>query len=311
MKKNISKDNVKRIIRGDNENNGLIKNFVIYFVLIALAFICVYPILYMVVNSFFSPDDLVDPAVTWIPSGLYFENYIQAFETLDFVKSFGLSVLMAVVPALLQTLSTSIVGFGFARFEFPLKKLWFVMVVFTFMVPTVVMRIPQYMMFDSYKMLNTVFPFFVPAAMGQGIRSAIFILIFYSFFKSYPLSFDEAAELDGAGKLKIYRKIAMPAASGAIVLCILFSVVWYWNETDSLNLFATNLKTLPIRLMEFASKYAELYATDSASAGGVSSFNESILLAGTCLSVIPMLVMYIILQKQFVESVERSGITGE
>ena len=143
-------------------------------------------------------------------------------------------------------------------------------------------------------------------------------MIFYSFFSNYPISFDEAAELDGAGKFKIYRKIAMPAASGAIVLCLLFSFVWYWNETTDLNLFSSNIKTLPKRLEEFAKKFSELYG-DSASSGSqqggaanvVSRMNESLSLAGTLLSILPTVVLYLILQKQFVESVERSGITGE
>lgn len=309
--KQISSAKIKTSFMGDKEHNGFIKSFFLYFILIALAFICIYPIVYMVVNSFFSPDDLVDPSVTWVPAGLYFGNYVQAYETLDFVRSFFTSVLLAVVPALLQVISTSLVGFGFARFEFPLKKLWLVMVVLTFMVPTVVMRIPQYMMFDSYKMLNTVWPFFIPALLGQGIRSAIFILIFYAFFKSYPISFDEAAALDGAKRFRIYRTIAMPCAKGASVLCLLFSLVWYWNETDSLNLFAPNIKTLPIRLMEFSSKFSEIFAGAQESANTVRNLNESITLAGTCLSILPMLILYLILQKQFVESVERSGITGE
>lgn len=312
--KTMSFAKVKASFLGDKEHNGFLKTFFLYFILIALAFLCIYPIIYMVVNSFFSPEDLVDPSVTWVPSGLYFGNYVQAFKTLDFGRSFGTSVILAVVPALLQVIATSLVGFGFARFEFPLKKLWLVMVVFTFMVPTVVMRIPQYMMFDSYKMLNTVWPFFIPAMLGQGIRSAIFILIFFAFFKSYPISFDEAAELDGAKKFRIYRTIAMPCAKGASVLCLLFSLVWYWNETDSLNLFAPNIKTLPIRLMEFSSKFSELFSSASeaqSAANTVSNLNESITLAGTCLSVLPMLILYLVLQKQFVESVERSGITGE
>ena len=308
----ISSVKIKAAFLGTKERKGIIKTFFLYFILAALAFVCVYPVIYMLVNSMFSPDDLVDPAVTWVPTSFYFNNYKQAFETLDFTKSFLTSVLMSVVPAVLQLISTSLVGFGFARFEFPLKKLWLVLVVFTFMVPTVVMRIPQYMMFDSYKMLNTVLPFFIPAALGQGVRSAIFILIFYSFFCSYPISFDEAAELDGAKKLKIYYKIAMPAARGAGVLCILFSMVWYWNETDSLNLFANNIKTLPIRLMEFAAKFSELFPSGGELTGGtVSNLNESISLAGTCLSILPMLILYLVLQKQFVESVERSGITGK
>lgn len=310
--KKISSVKIKAAFLGSKEHKGIIKTFFLYFILIALAFVCVYPIIYMLVNSMFSPDDLVDPSVSWVPTKLYFGNYLQAFQTLDFTKSFLMSVLMSVTPAILQLISTSLVGFGFARFQFPLKKLWLVLVVFTFMVPTVVMQIPQYMMFDSYKMLNTVLPFFVPAVLGHGIRSAIFILIFYSFFNSYPLSFDEAAELDGAKKFKIYYKIAMPAAKGASVLCILFSMVWYWNETDSLNLFASNIKTLPIRLMEFSSKFAELFPSGGElSAGTVSNLNESISLAGTCLSILPMLILYLVLQRQFVESVERSGITGE
>ncbi len=317
MKKKINTDKVKQFFLGSKEHNGFIKTFSTYFVLIGLAFVYLYPILYMVVNSFFSPDDLTDPSVTWIPTGLYWGNFKQAYETLDFLKSFGTSFMMAVVPALFQLVATSMTGFALARFDFPLKKLWFVLVISTFMIPTAVMVIPRYTMYFTYGMLKTVLPFFVPALFGQGIRSTIFILIFYSFFSSYPISFDEAAELDGAGKFKIYTKIAMPAASGAIVLCILFSFVWYWNETTDLNLFSPNIKTLPKRLQEFAQKFSQLYGSSGGEGGGpgggneVNRLNESLSLAGTLLSVLPTIILYLILQKQFVESVERSGITGE
>ena len=269
----------------------------------------------MVVNSFFSPEDLVDPSVTWIPTRLYLGNFVQAYETLVFLKSFLTSLYMSVIPSLLQLIATSLVGFGLARFEFPLKKLWLVLVIAVFMIPTNVMSIPRYAMFYRFGMLETVFPFYLPAILGQGIRSTIFILVFYSFFNSYPLSFDEAAELDGAGKFKIYRKIAMPAASGAIVLCLLFSFVWYWNETTDLNLFSSNIKTLPKRLQEFNQKFSQLYGESDGETGGVADVvnrtNEALQLAGTLLSILPTAILYLILQKQFVESVERSGITGE
>lgn len=121
MKNILNADKAKRFFRGTNEKNGFLRTFVIYFILIALAFICLYPMLYMIVNSFFSPEDLVDPAVTRVPTKLYFGNYVQAYHTLDLLRSLGTSVLMSVVPALLQTLSTSIIGYGFARFRFPLK----------------------------------------------------------------------------------------------------------------------------------------------------------------------------------------------
>lgn len=322
MKKNKTKrkfdiNKVKQFFLGNKEKKGFIKGFFLYLVLIGLAFVFLYPILYMIVNAFFAPEDLIDPSVTWIPTKLYFGNFVQAYETLDFLRSFGTSVMMAVVPSLLQLVATSLAAFGLARFEFPLKKLWLVLIVATFMVPTMVMTIPRYTMFFNYHMTGTVLPFFIPAAFGQGIRSTIFILIFYSFFSSYPISFDEAAELDGAGKFKIYRKIALPAASGAIVLCLLFSFVWYWNETTDLNLFSSNIKTLPKRLQEFSQKFSELYGNsggDAAEGGAtnvVNRMNESLSLAGTLLSILPTVILYLILQKQFVESVERSGITGE
>ncbi len=307
---------VKQFFLGNKEKNGFIKTFFLYFILIGLAFVYLYPILYMLVNSLFSPEDLIDPAVTWIPTKWYLGNFVQAYETLEFFSSFGTSVMMSVIPSLLQLVATSLAAFGLARFEFPLKKLWLVLIIAAFLIPTTVMTIPRYTMYDAYQMTKTVLPFFLPAAFGQGIRSTIFILIFYSFFSSYPISFDEAAELDGAGKFKIYRKIAMPAASGAIVLCLLFSFVWYWNETSDLNLFSPNIKTLPKRLQEFSQKFSELYGDEAANADkGMEStpnrLNESISLAGTLLSILPTVVLYLVLQKQFVESVERSGITGE
>lgn len=311
--KKINAAKAKNALLGCREKNGIIKNILIYFLLIPIGFICVYPILYMVVNSLFSASDLVDPSVSWIPSSLCFDNYVKAFKTLNFSKSFANSVFMSVIPAALQVVATSLTGFGLARFDFTFKKFWIVLVVFTFIVPTVVMEIPQYIMFEQYHLLKTPFVVLLPALTGQGLKSAIFILIFYAFFQSYPLSFDEAAELDGAGKFKIYYKIAMPAAKGAIVLCFLFSVVWYWNETDLLSLFSPNIGTLPMELLTFASRYTNLFVENAAAdtAGTVSSVNEAINLAGTCLSILPMLVMYMFLQKQFVESVERSGITGE
>ena len=280
---------------------------VIYIVLAGIGFVYLYPILYMVVNSFFSRADLLDPAVIWIPTELSFENFVAAFKTLDFINSFLNSLLLSTVPALLQTAVTAVVGFGLARFKFPLKKLLFVLIIITFLLPTQIMMVPRYVLFDRFNITETVWAQFLPALFGQGIKSAIFILVFFQYFSTYPKALDEAAELDGAGKVKTFLLVAVPMATGAIVLSLLFSFVWYWNETYQSNLlFGSAIQTLPLKLHSFTAQYQAIYGESSGSA-----INESISLSGTLLSILPIVILYICLQKQFVESIERSGITGE
>ena len=169
-------------------------------------------------------------------------------------------------------------------------------------------------MFNSYKMLDSPLPLWISALTGQGLKSAVFILVFQQVFNGYPISLDEAAELDGAGKYKVFFKIALPIAKPAIVLSMLFSFVWYWNESYLTEMYVHGVMTtsgwttLVIQLDNFASNYSS-YATTATNAA--TSLNESINMAGTMLSILPLLLMYLVLQRYFVESIDRTGITGE
>ena len=306
MKRNTKLSQKAESIWQKKESLGF--TIVRYAVLAGIGFVFLYPVLYMAVNSLKSVEDLVDPSVEWLPTGICFDNFVKAFKTLDFGPSFWNSVVTAVLPALLQTFSCAIVGYGLARFPVPGKNFWIVMIVATFVVPTQITLIPKYLMFSNYKMLDTILPLIVPALLGQGLKSSLFVLVFWNFFSSYPQSLDEAAFIDGANTLTVFFKVALPLAKPAIVVTILFSLVWYWNETtQSSLLFGTLIKTLPMKLGSFADSYQNLYG------GGVSasSINEAVSLAGTFLSIAPLLILYLILQRQFVESIEKVGITGE
>ena len=294
-----------------HKGTNVMKKVVMYALLISIGFVFLYPFLYMFINSFMSPEDLMNPAVSWVPTKIYFQNYIKAFETLDFGKSFWNSRYISLIAAVLQTAVAAVTGYGLARFNVKLKGIIMILILVTFVFPVETLLIPRYVMFNSYKMLDSPLPLWISALTGQGLKSAVFILVFQQVFNGYPISLDEAAELDGAGKYKVFFKIALPIAKPAIVLSMLFSFVWYWNETRQSGLyFGEIIKTLPMKLGSFAASYASLYES-AGGADAATSINEAVTLAGTMLSCLPILIMFIILQKQFVESIEKSGITGE
>ena len=293
-----------------SQGTELVKKIAMYALLICIGFIFLYPFLYMFVNSCMSPEDLMNPAVSWVPTKIYFENYKKAFETLEFGKSFWNSFYISLIAAVLQTMVAAVTGYGLARFDVKLKGVIMILVLATFVLPVETLLIPRYVMFNNYNLLNSPLPLWLSALTGQGLKSAVFILVFQQLFNGYPISLDEAAELDGAGKYKVFFKIALPIATPGIVLTMLFSFVWYWNETRQSGLyFGETIKTLPMKLGNFAASYADLYA--GAGADASMSINEAVTLAGTMLSCLPILIMFIILQKQFVESIAKSGITGE
>jgi len=290
--------------------NGLIMKLVVYALLIGIGFIYLYPVLYMLVSSFMDLDDLVNPAVNWLPSGIYLGNYRRALRVLDYWSTLRTSLLAASVPAILQTFVCALAGYAFARFDFPLKRFWLVMVVATFIIPVQVTIIPRYILLNNYGLIGSLNANFLPAAFGQGFRSSIFVLIFYNFFKTYPKSLDEAAVMDGASKMRVFLRIALPISVPAIIVSILFSFIWYWNETYQTSLFVgASYMTMPIRLQSFVAEFERLFPGVTGSP--VNQINESLRMAGTLLAIAPLLLLYLCTQKQFVESVETTGITGE
>lgn len=301
----------RKLIRGTNEKAGLLSKIVIYGILIGMGFVYLYPVLYMVSVSFMTSADLVDATVAWIPRSISLEGFSKAVQTLDYWDGLKISLLLSVSAALLQTITLAFAGYGLARFDLPMKKFWFAMIILVFLIPASVTLIPRYMLFNSYKMVGTFWPSLITALGGQGVKSSLFILVYYQFFNSYPKALDEAAMIDGAGSLRVFFKVAIPMAVPAITVAFLFSFIWFWNETLQLSLLSgTSARTLPIRLAAFVDSFYKLYPTnDNTAAGG--ALNEAIRLSGTLLSILPLLVIYLFLQKTFIQSVERTGITGE
>lgn len=303
-------DRLRLILFGSRTRSGAVFTAVLYALLITIGFVYLYPLLFMFITSIKSPADLLNPMVQWVPTKLYLGNYIKAFRVLDYPSTLLASTLLSVIPSVLQTVVASLVGYGLARYRFWGKNLVLLAILATFIIPPQNTVIPQMLTYRAQGLLGSPLALILPAALGQGFRSAIFVLIFYQNFISLPKTLEEAARLDGASDLRIFLTIGVPAAIPAFVVSLIFSIVWYWNETFLTVIFLEGgVTTLPMQLSRFAQAYENLYPP-----GVVNIFdrlNEAVKMGGTFLNIVPLLVMYFILQKWFVESVERTGLTGE
>jgi len=310
MMQRFYQDHLKSFLFGNRTDYGLVFKAALYLLLIAIGFVYLYPLLFMFITSMKRPSDLLNPMVQWVPSEFYTGNYTKAFKVLDYPNTLLSSIMISVIPSVIQAMVCSLIGYELARFRFPGKNLLFMLILATFIIPAQNTVIPQMLTYKDLGLLGSIWSLILPAIVGQGYKSAIFILIFYQTFISLPKVLEEAARLDGATNLQIFFRIALPTALPAYIISIIFSTVWYWNETYLTVIFLEGgIQTLPMQLSKFVQAYENLYPP-----GTVNIFdrlNEAVKLSGTFLNILPLLLMYFVLQKWFVESVERSGITGE
>ena len=315
LKSKFNKDKVKKVLKGSREKDGLIKQIIVYALLICIGFVYLYPILYMISNSLMNLEDLLDTSINWIPSKLYLDNYKKAALNMNYIGTFFQSIIVAGIPTILNVVVCSFVGYGFARFEFRGKKILMALLIFSYIIPPQITMMPTYVLYADLKLVGTLWSFVLPALFGQGLNAPIFILIFYQFFKQVPKVLIEAAQIDGAGFFRSFFRISIPSAVPAIITVFLFSLVWYWNESYLTQLYVNgvfsngNWTTLIVELKKFDMTYNPQMAmvVDGAS----SNNNEAIRMAATMLSILPVLAMYFVLQRYFVESIDRTGITGE
>lgn len=303
---------IRRVLMGRKGTDGLLFRTFVYLLIIAVGFSFIYPFIFLGLTSLQSPDDIMNSAVGLVPSEIYLDNYVKAFKTIGFWNALKTSVSLSLWPSLAQLISTALIGYGLSRFNFKFKKVVIVLVLITFIIPAPVLMIPTYLMYRDLGILGDVRALLYPAMFGQGFKSTIFIMIFYQFFNMIPKVLDEAAMVDGAGPLRVFFRIALPLAVPAMIVVFLFSFVWYWNETYLTALYMDGVRTLPIQLSRFAASFREQFGNVDPNADNyVDLLNEAIYMAGTLISILPLLLLYFGLQRWFVEGVDRSGITGE
>ena len=300
-----------------------VKNFFVgvvrVLILVGVGYVILSPLIGMLVNSISSDADAYNPMVFVIPEFPTLEKYALVLERLDYFPTIGKDLLYTITITGIQILVCSMVGYGFARFKFPFKNFLFACVVVMIVIPTHTIMLPLYMTFKEFdpfglctmlqggpvNLMGTVTPMYIMTILGCGVRSGLYIYIFNQFFRGLPKEIEEAALVDGCGVWYTYFRIMLINAMPSVITVTVFSIVWQFNDTFYANLFLISPDTVISK--KISTLQAQIANQDKILDLPIQ---ELYLDAGIILVILPIVLIYVLLQRHFIEGVERSGIVG-
>lgn len=274
----------------------LIEKAISYIILIVIAVIMLYPLVWLLFASFKNNDEVFKSrlfAETWTLAGYKngWKGSGQYTYTTFFINTFKMVIPMVV----LTVFSSSLVAFGFARFKFIGKKFFFVIMIACMMLPHAVMIIPRYIMYKNMSWLDSYLPFIVPCFFAC---NSFFIFMFIQFFRGIPKELDESAYIDGCSSLGVYFRIVMPLAKPTIFSAMIFQFMWAWNDFLSPLLYINSVNKYPLSLALRMSMDVNMAV----------SWNN--ILAMAIVSILPLVILFFTAQKYFVEGVAATGLKG-
>jgi len=299
--------------------------------LFGLCFLILQPIFDKLSVSFMGTQDLYDGTVISIPRNFTLDNYRLASsnDILNYWPSLYQTLAIVLISAVLQIAACTLAGYGFARFKFPFKNFWFFCVMLIIIVPPQTIMSSLYLNFrffdifgivklitgESLNMLNSVMGLMLLSATGMGLKSGLYIFMLRQYFRGMPKELEEAAWVDGCGKFKTFLRIMLPDAMPMLTSCFLFSFVWQWTDSFFSTLFLSNYRMLARGLGSLAERYSQWYAQVfvATGSGGVSAFapvaqTQMMIATGMLMCLAPLIILYLVAQKAFVESLSQTGI---
>lgn len=266
-----------------------------YSILIAGAIVMIYPLLWMILGSFRTDQEIFSQSLA-LPTSFNFDNFRDGWNATNpsFTRYFLNSFLICLGSVVGNVLACSLTAFAFARLEFPLKRVLFGLMLLTLMLPSHVLLIPQYVLFVNLDWVNTYLPLIVPKFMAT---DAFFIFLMVQFIRKIPKELDEAARVDGCSTFRIFVSIIFPLMQPAIITTTIFTFIWTYNDFFSQLIYLTSpeILTVPVGLRSLVD-----------SSGG--SYGQ--LLAMSVLSMIPVFIVFLFFQRRLVEGISTSGLKG-
>jgi multiple sugar transport system permease protein len=302
---------------------------IIRFVLIfGIAFVIVYPILLKLSIAFKSMDDLYDSTVIWVPKAFTLDNFKLVFTAMNYPKVLTNTFMLSAGVMILQTITCVLAGYGFARIKFRGSGLLFGAVIFTILVPSHTIMIPLYLNFKNFdlfglielikgkpaNLINTYWPFIISAVLGMGVKTGLYVYIFRQFFRGIPREIEEAAYVDGAGYFSTFSRVILPNAIPSMITVMLFSFVWQWNDSFFTNMYLNEPKVMSSMMSSSGYAIATFLSggEQAATASYVQDpfFMSMMMNTSVLMAILPLIILYVFVQRHFVESVERSGLVG-
>ncbi|MBP5555433.1 MAG: carbohydrate ABC transporter permease [Lachnospiraceae bacterium] len=299
-------------------------SFVRFILLFGLCFLIIQPILNKISISFMTEGDLYDPVVINIPAHFTTENYQLAAKIMNYKLALKNSFITSLTIALLQVVVCTLVGYGFARYDFPFKKFWFGCVLLMIIIPPQVVSTSLYLhfkFFDFFGLIKlitgseinlrgSVLPYYMLSAGCMGLKNGLYIYLIRQFFRNIPKELEEAAYVDGCGTLKTFIIIMLPDAKPILTSCFLFAFVWQWTDGFYSRMFLGNMKLVSTSISTIVDSLSDyIMKSLGLQTGTVSTaYANCILATGTLMIIMPLIILYLFAQRGFVESLSQTGI---
>ena len=309
-------------LRGFNKANMIEKtsNFVCHVILIGIVFLILFPFIEKLCTMFLSYEDLADTTVKYVPKTWSLNTLVRTMGIMDYWASLASTTILSAICAVVQTLSCTLVAYGFARYKFPLRGPLFAGVLMVLLIPPQVVMTALYMnftFFDVFGLIslfnggqtlditNGIWPFLLMSVTAIGFKNSLYIYMLRQFFRGLPTEIEEAGMIDGSGHFGVFFRLMLPNAVPMMVTIVLFSFSWQWTDNyySALFLQLSDFKPLALQLnlLQEYGKGMEYYT---------GNFREAMVGTGILLTIAPLFILYLFGQKFFVQGISQSGIVG-
>ncbi|MCM3629833.1 carbohydrate ABC transporter permease [Paenibacillus glycanilyticus] len=297
-------------------------SFVRLVLIAGLSFVILFPIIQKISTAIKAKTDLYSPIVVWIPEHYSLENFKNAISIMDYWKTLLNTFTLSATTTILTAISCALAGYAFARLKFKGSNLLFAGVILTIMVPPTTILIPMYLNLKDFtlmgliplitgksvNLLNSYWPFILTSITANSLKAGLYIFIFRQFFRGIPREVEEAAYMDGASVGQTFLRIMLPNAVPSIITVLLFSFVWQWNDSFFTTTYLTSSNVMSTQLASLPYNLSIILGND---ASAKDPFYLSMVQdTGILLAILPLIILYLFVQRYFVESIERTGLVG-